>query len=161
MVPGAAIMQARAIWLLAAVPAAAGTFSFGTDQLGFNITNTSQAHWGCLEGVHIAGDPNPTNNGVLRAAAAGYTQVWRLTATACNASFPVSTWMMDSCTASCARKYLVPPSSGSRTHMRWEGCMACPQGPGTPACNYSLNNSSGLPATLDIDVVVAVVGRHG
>jgi hypothetical protein len=144
---------------LAAAPTAAGTFWFGTDQLSFNISDASQAHWGCLAGVHVAGDPHPTNNGVLRAAAAGYTQVWRLTATACNASFPVSTWMMDSCTASCARKYLVQPtSSRTRAHMRWEGCMACPQGPGTPTCNYSLSNSSGLPAMLDIDVVVDVVG---
>lgn len=64
---------------------------------------------------------------------------------------------MDSCTASCGRKYLVEQTDRA-AHMRWEGCTACPEGPGTASCGYTLPNSSGLPATLDIDVKVDIVG---
>ena len=146
----------------AAAATAATTFSIGTSELNFTVQNSNQAHWGCLGGVHVGGDPHATNNGVLRADNKGATQLWRLTATACNASFPEATWTMDSCTASCERKYLVEggPSRWQEegAHMRWEGCTACPEGPGTGTCNYSLINASGLPATLDIDVVVTVVG---
>ena len=133
------------------------TFSVGTDGLRFDVSNASQAHWGCLSAVHVAGDPRPTNNGILRADAAGATQLWRLTATDCNTSFPAATLMMDSCTAACSRKYVVSQTAQT-THMRWEGCTACPAGPGSDGCGYTLRNSSGLPAALDIDVNVTVVG---
>ena len=154
---GSVVMLALALAAAAAVRLASGSFFIGTDQLRFEVSNTSQAHWGCLNALTIAGDPRPTNNGILRADAAGYTQLWRLTATACNASFPVSTLMMDSCTAACSRKFLVEQTAET-AHMRWEGCAPCPAGPGSPGCGYSLLNSSGLPATLDIDVMVTVVG---
>jgi hypothetical protein len=36
--------------------------------------------------------------------------------------------------------------------------MACPNGPDSPGCNYTLPNASGLPATLDIDVTVDIAG---
>ena len=91
---------------------AASRLAFGTEQLRFELDNSSQENWGCLVGLHVASDPHPTPNGVLRAAGGatpigGATQVWRLTATACNASFPAATLALDSCTASCARKYVV------------------------------------------------------
>ena len=166
---GLAIIAAATSLLLCRVRPAGGALSFGTPALRFTVTNTSQAHWGCLTGLHVAGDPSPTGNGVLQAAGAGATQVWRLTATACNASFPAATLSMDSCTALCARKYVVEPepepaadpapaAPPSRIHMRWEGCTTCPDGPGSAGCSRTLANSSGLPATLDIDVTVDVVG---
>jgi hypothetical protein len=134
---------------------AASRLAFGTKQLRFEVDNSSRTNWGCLVGLHVASDPHPTPNGVLRAAGGatpigGATQVWRLTATACNASFPAATLALDSCTASCARKYVVhggaqaDPGS-TRTHLRWEQCD-------TPG----LVNSAGRPASLDIDVVVDV-----
>ena len=162
-------MLLLAVAMATVAPFVGGALLFGTPELRFEVTNTSQAHWGCLTGIFLGGDPQPTNNGVLQAAGLGATQVWRLTATACNVSFPAATLSMDSCTASCARKYLVKPqhtrasststsTSTSSVHMRWEGCTACPDGPGSAGCNYTLANASGLPATLDIDVTVDVVG---
>ena len=120
----------------------------GSDQLRFEVANASQARWGCLSGVHIGGDPQPTENGALRAGDVG-TPLWRLTATSCNTSFPAAALALDSCTVACAHKYLVTRTAAV-AHMRWEHCTA--------ADGYSLPNTTGHRATLDIDVTVTVVG---
>ena len=150
-------MRLLLLLLLAWAPCCAGSFSVGTEQLRFAVTNSSQARWGCLSGVFIGGDPHPTDNGVLRAGGAGATPLWRLTATGCNASFPAATLALDSCTASCARKYLVEQTA-TTAHMRWERCTACPDGPGSPGCGSTLPDAAGHPATLDVDVTVSVAG---
>ena len=135
----------RLLLLLAWAPCCAGSFSVGTEQLRFAVTNSSQARWGCLSGVFLGGDPHPTENGVLRAGGAGATPLWRLTATGCNASFPAAALALDSCTASCARKYLVEQTA-TTAHMRWE------------RCGSTLPDAAGHPATLDVDVTVSVAG---
>lgn len=90
-------------------------------------------------------------------------KVWSLTATACNESFPSATLSMDSCTASCERKYVAEQNRSreagySFARLRWERCTTCPDGPGSPGCGYTLRNASGLPATLDIEVSIEVTG---
>ena len=77
------LVHVRVLLTAASAGSAGGTFSVGSDQLRFEVANASQARWGCLSGVHIGGDPQPTENGALRAGDAG-TPLWRLTATSCN-----------------------------------------------------------------------------
>ena len=57
-----------ALLLRSAAAATTGFFSVGTEQLRFSVSNTTstQARWGCLRAVHVGGDPQPTENGVLR-----------------------------------------------------------------------------------------------
>ena len=141
------LVLAIALLLRPVAAAASATFSIGTEQLRFAVTST-RARWGCLSAVHIGGDPHPTENGALRTGYAG-TPLWRLTATSCNTSVPAAALALDSCTVACADKYLVAQTV-TAAHMRWEQCTA--------ADGYSLPNTTGRPATLDIDVVVTVVG---
>jgi hypothetical protein len=147
----------------AATVAASGDLSFGTEQLRFVLSNSTQTHWGCLDALHIGGDPRPTKRGIFwqdAQSGQGATEVWQLTATACNASYPTATLVMNSCTATCERKYMVEHSESpgkSRAHMRWEKCSACDT-TGGQTCANSLLTSGGVPATLNIDVIVDVVG---
>lgn len=133
-------------------------FLVGTDQLAFRIYNGSQQNWGCLDGVYVGGDPRPGERGILASLpdGQGATPMWQLTATACNDSFPASQLVLQSCTAVCAKKYLVSLEAEQATAtnlqtttatLRWESCE-------TPFLGRSASKAS----TLDIDVSVTIVG---
>eukprot|EP00040_Diaphanoeca_grandis_P003167 m.24011 g.24011 ORF g.24011 m.24011 type:complete len:798 (+) comp14446_c0_seq2:56-2449(+) len=133
---------------VASAPTMLSGLSIGTDELTFVLSNSTQAHWGCLDGVYVRGDTNATERGLFIGGPEGDTPLWQLTLTACNESFP-SGFVLQSCTVVCKQKYLVNHSTsttdGSVTaNLRWETCA-------TPLL------VDGVAKIVDVDVSVTIL----